>query len=201
MMQDQAGQEPQKSANCDQNVAKTRASLALNRPVALVGMMGSGKTQLGRLLAKTIALPFADTDIEFETAAHMSITDYFAKYGEGAFREDEYKVLDRLLDGTPKIVACGGGIVTHAGCRALIKERAIGVWLTASPATLAARCAGNNRRPLLQNGNPQDILSGLLETRQPLYEEVAAFSISTDRSVGDDALNALVKGLSAWTNK
>lgn len=195
MMQDCPGQKAQKSANCDQNVSTIAA--ALTKPVVLIGMMGTGKSQLGRTLAKSMNLPFADSDSEFEAAAGCSIADYFAKYGEDAFRAGEHKVMDRLLDQQPKIIAAGGGVVTLPETRAMLKERAITVWLQASIEVLAERCAGNSKRPLLQNGDPHAILSGLLEKRRPLYEEVAAFSVSTDKAVGDEAIGNILKGLSA----
>lgn len=193
MMQDCDGQEGQKSANCDENVAGF-----LSKPVVLIGMMGTGKSQLGRVLAKTLNVPFSDTDTAFETAAGCPITDYFAKYGEADFRQGELRVLDRLLDGTPQIISAGGGIVLLPETRAILKSRSIPVWLTASVETLVERTAGNNRRPLLATGDPTATLTALLEIRRPLYEEVAAFSVSTDKAVGDEALKNVLKGIEAW---
>jgi shikimate kinase len=184
--------------NCDQNVADGPTACKFSKPIVLIGMMGTGKTQLGRLLAKSMSLPFFDTDIEFEAAAGLSIADYFKTYGEDAFRDGEFKVLDRLLDSSPKIIAAGGGIITLPATRAILRDRAIVVWLQASPEALAKRCAGNNKRPLLQGGDAQDILAALLEKRQGLYEEVSHFTISTEHSVGDDARNAILKGLESW---
>jgi len=193
MMQDHTGEKAQKTANCDQNV--TAVAAAVNGPVVLVGMMGTGKSQLGRMLAKTMDLPFIDSDTEFETASGCTISDYFSRYGEDAFRQGEYKVMDRLLDGQPKIIAAGGGIVVLPETRAILKDRATTVWLQASVDTLVERTAANNKRPLLQNGDPAAILNALLEKRSPLYEEVAVFSVSTDCAVGDEALNTILKGL------
>ncbi len=170
------------------------------KPAVLIGMMGTGKSQIGKELAKATHLPFFDTDQEIEIAAGMSVAEYFAKYGEDAFRSGEFKVLDRLLDGTPKIIAGGGGIILLPQTRALLRERALTVWLTASPSTLAKRCAGNNKRPLLQNGDPETILRALLEKRASLYEETAHFSVSTER-VDDAALNAILQGLNACQKK
>ena len=192
MMQDQEVQNIQEIS--------LKSSVYTGKPVVLIGMMGTGKTQLGRVLAKATALPFFDTDNEIETAAGMAVTDYFSKYGEEAFRAGEYKVLERLLDNTPKIIAAGGGIVVLPQTRALLRERAVPVWLTASPRTLAKRCEGNNKRPLLQNGNPEEILSALLEKRRSMYEETASFSVSTER-VDDNAVNAILKGLEACQPK
>jgi shikimate kinase len=164
------------------------------KPIVLIGMMGTGKTQLGRDVAKATSLPFFDTDQEIEAASGYTVSEYFARYGEDAFRDGEFKVMDRLLDGTPKIIAAGGGIIVLPQTRAILRERAITVWLTASARTLAKRCEGNNKRPLLQNGNPEEILSTLLEKRRPLYEETACFTVSTER-VDHDALNAILKGV------
>lgn len=191
MMQDHTGDKAQKSANCDQNVS----AIPVSCPVVLIGMMGSGKSQLGRHLAKSTGLPFVDSDTEFETAAGCSIADYFTRYGEDAFRQGEFKVMERLLDDAPKIIAAGGGVVSLPQTRDLLKTKAVTVWLQASVDTLVERTAGNNKRPLLQTGDPKEILTTLLEKRSPLYEEVAAFSVSTDRAVGDEALNAILKGL------
>lgn len=193
MMQDHTGEKAEKTANCDQNVS----TIPVTCPVVLIGMMGSGKSQLGRHLAKSMGLPFVDSDAAFETAAGCSIADYFERYGEEAFRLGEYKVMERLLDGTSKIVAAGGGIITLPETRALLKTKAVTIWLQASVETLVERTAGNNKRPLLQKGDPKEILSALLEKRSPLYEEVAAFSVSTERALGDEALNNIMKGLSS----
>lgn len=195
MMQDHTGEKAQKTANCDQNVSAD--SVSVTDPIVLIGMMGSGKSQLGRILAKTMGLPFIDSDTEFETAAGCAITDYFERYGEAAFRTGEYKVMERLLDGTPKIIAAGGGVVTLPETRALLKTKATTIWLQASVDVLVERTAGSNKRPLLQTGDPKEILTALLEKRAPLYEEVAAFAVSTDRAVGDEALNIIMKGLSS----
>lgn len=188
MMQDHTGHNVSDAGLVPGNVFR--------KPVVLIGMMGTGKSQLGRDLAKATGLPFFDTDQEIEIAAGMSVAEYFAKYGEDAFRSGEFKVLERLLDGRPKIIAGGGGIVLLPQTRALLRERSVAVWLTASPSTLAKRCAGNNKRPLLQNGDPQTILSTLLEKRAALYEETARFSVSTER-VDDNALNAIMEGVTA----
>lgn len=187
MMQDDSRENPQKAANCDQIVAPI-----LNKPIVLVGMMGTGKTQLGRALAKELSVPFVDCDAEFETACGSSISDYFARYGEDAFRAGEFKIMDRLLDGTRKIISAGGGAVVNPETRAAIKARAITIWLTATPKTLAERCAGNDKRPLLNAGDPETILRDLLVKREPLYKEVATFSVDTETS---DTLGQVLKGL------
>lgn len=187
MMQDDSREKPQKAANCGQNVTQN-----INKPIVLVGMMGTGKTQLGRALAKELDLPFVDCDAEFETACGSSISDYFARYGEDAFRAGEFKVMDRLLDGTPKIISAGGGAVVNPDTRAILKTRAHTVWLTATPKTLAERCSGSDKRPLLQTGDPETILRDLLAKREPLYKDVAEFSIDTETP---DTLNQVLKGL------
>lgn len=188
MMQDDSREKPQKAANCDENVASI-----IKKPIVLIGMMGTGKTQLGRSLSKALNLPFIDCDAEFEAACGSSISDYFARYGEEAFRAGEFKIMDRLLDNERKIISAGGGVVVNPDTRAILKTRACAIWLTASPKTLAQRCAGNDRRPLLQNGDPETILRDLLAKREPLYKEVAVFSVDTEN---DDGLDQVLRGLS-----
>ncbi|MCB1538456.1 MAG: shikimate kinase [Rhodospirillales bacterium] len=175
-----------------------RLEKTLARPVVLIGMMGSGKSQLGRKLARALALPFSDADTAFEQAQGCRIADFFAQHGEDAFRKQEAQVMDRLLDAEARVIAAGGGIVATPEMRDALRRRACAVWLTASPETLAARCAESTARPLLNGGDPVAILRALMEKRAAWYEESAQFAVSTDRACGDDALNAIIAGLNAW---
>lgn len=199
MMQDRCGDNPQKSANYDENVAhtqdKARLKASLDRPIVLIGMMGVGKTRLGRLLAERLELGFCDSDAVIEESQGGTIAAYFAKNGEPAFRDLEYKTFDTLLDGTPKVIGAGGGVVVNPQSRAILRDRAYVIWLQADIGELVKRCAGSTARPLLNSGDPQTILTNLLEKRASLYAETAAFTVRTDTQSIDATINALINGL------
>lgn len=144
----------------------------LGRSLVLVGLMGAGKTSVGRRLAKTLDLPFADADDEIAAAAGMSIPDIFALYGEASFREVEQRVVARLLDQPPMILALGGGAFVHPATRLRVKAQGISLWLRADLNTLVARTSRRRgTRPLLAQGDPRDILARLMEQRYPIYAE------------------------------
>jgi shikimate kinase len=195
MMQDSSGEKPQKSANYDENVA---APALPGRPIVLIGMPGAGKSSMGRLLAKKTGLPFIDCDAAFENAAGCTISDYFEKHGEEQFRQDEFTIIDKLLKGAVQVIAGGGGIITLPQTREALKNRACVVWLVAPLEVLAERCRKAKNRPLLKNGNLEETLSNMLAKREALYREVAAITVSTEKAVGDEALNAILAGLKAW---
>ena len=153
------------------NTQSDPAPLCLDRTIVLVGLMGSGKTNMGRRLAARLDLPFHDSDAEFESAAGCTITEYFAKHGEPAFRDGERRVIERLLDGPPCILATGGGAFCDPVTRELIKAKATSVWLRAELDLLVKRTAGRDHRPLLKQGNPRDVLARLMEIRHPLYAQ------------------------------
>lgn len=143
----------------------------LTKPIVLVGLMGVGKTTVGRRLAARLRVPFYDADEEIEAAANMRISEFFEAYGEPAFREGERKVIERLLSGPPHILATGGGAFMNEQTRALVKEKATSVWLRADLDLLVKRTSLRNTRPLLQQGNPRETLQRLLEERAPIYAE------------------------------
>ena len=137
----------------------------LKRTVVLVGMMGAGKSSVGRRLA------FRDADSEIEAAAGWSISDIFDRFGEAGFREGERKVIVRLLDDAPHVLATGGGAFVDSETRARIKGSAVSVWIKAPVEVLLARVSRRDTRPLLRNGNPREILERLLGERAPIYGE------------------------------
>lgn len=139
------------------------------RPVVLVGLMGAGKSCVGRRLAARLGWPFVDADDEIVKAAGLCIADIFALYGETAFRDCERKVMARLLDGAPCVLAAGGGAFMDERTRALIQDRAVSVWLRADLEVLVARTAGRTHRPLLNAGDPRAILRDLMDRRYPVY--------------------------------
>ena len=148
-----------------------RQNDCLNRTVVLVGMMGAGKSSLGRRLAARLSVPFRDADSEIEQAAGCTISQIFERFGEPAFREGERKVITRLLAEAPHILATGGGAFCDTETRARIKADAISVWISAPLEVLVARVGRRDTRPLLRNGDPKEILERLLTQRTPLYAE------------------------------
>ena len=147
-----------------------RPTFVLPRTVALVGLMGVGKTTIGRRLAEHFTLPFVDADEEIEKAAGQSVADIFAHYGEAAFRDGEQKVISRLLEGETRILATGGGALTHPKTRERLKARAITLWLRTDIKVLARRVANKPHRPLLRERNPIDVLKEHMKARYPLFE-------------------------------
>jgi shikimate kinase len=155
--------------------------LKLPRSLVLVGLMGAGKSCIGRRLATRLTLPFVDADNEIEAAAGCSISEIFAKFGEPAFRAGERRVVCRLLDGPLCVLATGGGAFMDAETRQLIKEKSISVWLRADLDLLTKRTAGRDHRPLLKTGNPRDILHGLMQKRYGTYALADITVDSADR--------------------
>ncbi len=139
------------------------------RPVVLVGLMGAGKTTVGRRLAQRLQLPFVDADAEIELAAGKTIPEIFADHGEAYFRDGERKVITRLLDGRQKVVATGGGAYMNSETRHNINERACAVWLKADLPLLMKRVRRRSNRPLLQAPDPEAVMKSLIEERYPVY--------------------------------
>ena len=146
-------------------------TLLLDRPLVLVGLMGCGKTSIGRRVASRLQLPFFDADAEIEYAAGRTIPEIFDQFGEDIFRERENKVMARLLEGSPCIISSGGGAFIAPQTRCLIKKSALSLWLRAELPTLIQRCARRNNRPLLRDGDPGEILNRLMVARHPIYAE------------------------------
>ena len=144
---------------------------ALKRTVALIGMMGAGKSSVGRRLANRLGAPFYDADTEIEAAAGCTIAEIFARFGESEFREGERRVIQRLLDLEPHVLATGGGAILDAATRARIAENAVSVWLRAPLDLLVARVERRDSRPLLKGGDAREKLAGLLAEREPLYAQ------------------------------
>jgi shikimate kinase len=157
------------------------------RSIVLVGMMGVGKSSIGRRLAARLNIPFVDADSEIEKAAGMSIADIFARHGEADFRSGEARVIARLLEGGPQVLATGGGAVMNAATRDAIKAKAVSIWLTAELDVLMRRIAKRkHERPLLQTADPAATLQQLLEARSPVYAQ-ADLTIQS-REVPHDAI-------------
>jgi len=145
--------------------------MKLTRTVALVGMMGAGKSSIGRRLATRLNVPFKDADTEIESAAGCSISEIFERFGEPAFRDGERKVIARLLSEPPHVIATGGGAFIDPDTRARMKEGAVTIWLRAPIDVLLARTGRRDSRPLLKTGDPRETLERLLREREPTYAE------------------------------
>lgn len=140
-----------------------------SRSLVLVGMMGVGKSSVGRRLAQALDLPFVDADKEIEEAANRSIVEIFETYGEAHFRDGEKRVIQRLLTEGPQVLATGGGAFMNEETRAEIADKGISIWLDAELSVLIGRVRRKPTRPLLQQANPEQVLADLLELRNPVY--------------------------------
>jgi shikimate kinase len=167
-----------------------------DRPIVLVGLMGAGKTTVGRRLARRLGLPFVDADEEIEAAAQRSIGEIFERFGEAQFRDGERRVIARLIEGPPKVIATGGGAFVDERTRALILERCIAIWLDADLATLAERVTRREHRPLLKNRAPLPVLEDLAAARYPIYSE-AHLRVRTEPMPHEQAVDRIVEALAA----
>jgi shikimate kinase len=150
------------------------------RSIVLVGMMGAGKSSIGRRVAARLAIPFVDADAEIELAADMTIAEIFAVHGEPYFRAGEARVIARLLERGPQVLATGGGAFMNAQTRAALKEKAVSVWLKADLEVLTWRLRRRNDRPLLKTEDPVATLTNLLQVRDPIYATADVTVLSRD---------------------
>lgn len=171
--------------------------LSLPRSVVLVGLMGAGKSSVGRRLAARLGLPFVDADTEIELAAGCSIKEIFERLGEPAFRDGERRVVLRLLEGPTCVLATGGGAFMDSDTRRLIAEKGISVWLRADLELLVKRTAGRDHRPLLKNGAPREILERLVAERYPVYAEADISVDSLDQPL-EATVERVCRGLQSF---
>ncbi|QNA83599.1 shikimate kinase [Sphingomonas sp. So64.6b] len=164
------------------------------QPIVLVGLMGAGKSTVGRRLAARMHLPFVDADTEIETAAGMSVADIFEKFGEAHFRDGERRVIARLIDGMPKVIATGGGAFINEDTRALILDQAIAIWLDANADVLADRVGRRDTRPLLRGRDPHQVLTDLAKVRNPFYA-MAQIRVQSHHAPHEVTVNAILKAL------
>jgi len=174
-----------------------KANLKLDRSVVLVGLMGAGKTTIGRRLAGALDLPFIDADQEIVEAAGCSISDIFAVYGEQLFRDLEQRVMLRLLSGPPAVLATGGGAFVNPAIRRAVKEKALSVWLKAELEVLLERVSRRDTRPLLKTGNKRDIMNRLMETRYPVYAE-SDVTVDSNAGTHEAVVRRIVSALRDW---
>jgi shikimate kinase len=160
----------------------------------LIGLMGVGKSTVGRRLAARLGLSFVDADNEIEAAAGLSISEIFERYGESYFRDGERRVIARLIDGTPKVIATGGGAFIQEETRALILDRALAIWLDADVDVLAQRVARRDTRPLLRDKDPRTVLSELAAIRNPIYA-LAPIHVRSQASPHELAVERIIRAL------
>jgi shikimate kinase len=167
------------------------------RTIALVGLMGVGKSSVGRRLANALELPFRDADAEVEAAAGRSIPDIFTDLGEPAFREGERRVIARLLEHPPHVLATGGGAFIHPDTRQLIRAKAISVWLKTDLEILSRRVGRKDNRPLLVGKDPLTVLQALAEVRYPIYAE-ADVTVETGDAAHQVTVDQVIRALSTY---
>src|ERR1700736_1504898 len=164
------------------------------RSVVLVGMMGAGKSTIGRRLSVRLRLPFLDADSEIQAAAAMSIPDIFETHGEPHFRDGEARVIARLLDNGPAVIATGGGAFIREGTRRRIQDKAVSIWLKADADIIMKRVKRRADRPLLQTADPAATIGRLIEEREPVYQQPDLTIWSRDvphEKIVDECVDAL----------
>ncbi len=186
-------EKPTAQRSQSENLALIRSQLGQNS-IAIVGLMGAGKSVIGRKVAAKLKIPFVDADAEIEKAAKMTVADIFASYGEPEFRRLEKSVIKRLLEGGPQIVATGGGAYMDQETRQAISDAGICLWLSADIDLLMQRVSKKTTRPLLKNPDPRGVMLKLIEERYPVYQladlEVASRDVSKD-----EMTNLLIEAL------
>jgi shikimate kinase len=179
----------------DRQLAEIRQSLGQNSLV-LIGLMGAGKSAVGRRLAASLNLPFTDADSEIEAAAGQSIAEIFAEHGEAYFRTGERKVIARLLENGPQVLATGGGAYMDPETRAAVKEHGISIWLKASLRVLMKRVGRRDNRPLLQVDNPETVMKKLMAERNPVYAE-ADITVESKDAPHEVMVGSIIDALTA----
>jgi shikimate kinase len=188
------------NGTAEQPSATAILSLLGSRSIVLVGMMGVGKSSIGRRLAARLGVPFVDADSEIEKAAGMNIADIFARHGEDYFRSGEARVIARLLDGGPQVLATGGGAVMNADTRVAIKAKGVSIWLSAELDVLMRRInKRKNDRPMLQTADPAATLRELLVAREPAYAQ-ADLTVQSREVPHDAIVSEIMTALAAFLN-
>ena len=184
-----------------ERLARIREALG-SRSIVLIGLMGAGKTAVGKRLANRLGLAFIDADSEIEVAAGQTVSEIFAEHGEPYFRQGEAKVIARLLQGEAKVLATGGGAYMDAGTRAKIKANGVSIWLKAELPVLLHRVRRRDSRPLLAAGNPETVMRKLIQVRYPVYAEADITVESRDvphELIVYDVVEALARWLDGET--
>lgn len=168
-----------------------------NHPIVLVGLMGAGKSSVGRRLAEKLGFPFIDADHEIEAAAGKSITEIFADHGEDYFRDGERKVIARLLGGGAQVLATGGGAYVNEETRARIRDGGVSVWLKAPLPLLMKRVMKRSDRPLLKTDDPEAVMRRLIDQRYPVYG-LADLTVESRDVQHAQMVNDVIKALAQW---
>ncbi len=176
------------------NAPASQADITEKRPIVLIGLMGVGKSTIGRRLAQRLGMSFVDADHEIELAAGMSIAEIFDRYGEPIFRDGERRVIARLVQGKPKVIATGGGAFMNEATRALVLETCTTVWIDADIDVLAERVGRRDNRPLLKGRNAREALAELAAVRNPVYA-LAPIHILSKTAPHDATVNAILERL------
>ncbi|MEW4468249.1 shikimate kinase [Parasphingorhabdus sp. JC815] len=171
-----------------------KPDILAEKPLVLIGLMGVGKTTVGRRLAKRLNLPFVDADEEIEKAADLKITEIFDRFGEDYFRDGERRVIARLIEGPRRVIATGGGAFMNEETRSLILSKATAIWLDADIETLVKRVSRRDTRPLLRNGNSEEILRNLAAIRNPVYA-LAHHHVTGNDAPHDLTVDKIIKAL------
>jgi len=171
--------------------------LILTKPLVLIGLMGVGKTTIGKRLAAQLGLSFVDADEEIEKAAGQTVSDIFASLGEAGFRDGEQRVIARLLDGEPMVIATGGGAMTLAQTRKNIKQKSISLWLKTDLDIIARRVAHKTHRPLLKDRDPMEVLRQQAKARYPLYGH-ANLTVNTGDNSHARTVDLVLSALKAY---
>lgn len=166
----------------------------IDRPLALVGMMGVGKSTIGRKLAQLLGFGFADADEEIEKAAQMSVSEIFEQFDEAYFRDGERRVIARLLDEGNCVIATGGGAFVQDETRELIKDKAVTIWLDSDVETLVERVSRNDKRPLLRGGDTREIVTRMKAEREPHYAQ-AQIHVMSDAGPHGATVNRILEAL------
>ena len=186
-------------ASKKRGLAEERVAQSIDRPLALVGMMGVGKTTVGRRLAQRLDLPFFDVDEQIVEAAGMSVTELFERHGEESFRKGEAQVIERLLADKPVVLATGGGALTHPATRTLIAEKSLSVWLQAPIDLIVERATRRPTRPLLKKGDPRETLQRLLKERTPYYS-AADITVTCKEGPHARTVDAIIDALDQYAD-
>lgn len=164
------------------------------QPIVLVGLMGVGKSTVGRRLAARLSLPFVDADAEIEEAAGMSIADIFEAFGEAYFRDGERRVIARLMDGSPKVIATGGGAFINEETRQQVLRQALAIWLDAPVEVLVERVRRRDTRPLLRGRDPAQVLRDLAAVRNPIYA-LAPIRVESNQTPHDVTVRDILEAI------
>ena len=185
---------PDLDSACIARIVQKLTSL-LDRPIVLVGLMGAGKSTVGRRLAKRLGLPFVDSDVAIEEASGSKTAELFERYGEHDFRDGERRLVARLVEGDVRVIATGGGAFNDPRTRDILNKRAITVWLDAPVEVLAERTSRRNNRPLLKKGDPAEILGRLADERRGFYAEAQIHVRTNGDGAHGDVVETIVVAL------